>query len=95
MKSAHFSREAQRDILEASRWMVARAFQKVMKQAATTLGEYPLAGMERPDLVNPPFRFFVITGFPYVIVYNPTMTPPLILRVFHGARDLPELLEGL
>ncbi|MEO5347532.1 MAG: hypothetical protein H7834_14330 [Magnetococcus sp. YQC-9] len=42
-----------------------------------------------------PARFLCLTGFPYILVYDSTPTPPLILRVFHGARELPELLEDL
>ena len=46
------------------------------------------------DLAGEPYRFLALTGFSYVIVYNADRTPPLILRILHGARDLPELLRG-
>jgi toxin ParE1/3/4 len=36
-----------------------------------------------------------LTGFPYVIVYTAARNPPLIVRILHGARDLPEILRGL
>jgi toxin ParE1/3/4 len=47
---------------------------------------------------NRPFvnqRCLTLTGFPYVIVYNAERTPPRIIRILHGARDLPEILRGL
>jgi len=34
-----------------------------------------------------------LTGFPYLIVYNDARRPPLILRILHAARDLPEALR--
>jgi len=36
-----------------------------------------------------------LTGFPYVIVYDAGRRPPAIVRILHGARDLPEILRGL
>jgi plasmid stabilization system protein ParE len=63
--------------------------------AAIRIGQYPLIGFVRPTLAPECFRFFVVTGFPYVIVYRSTATPPRILRVLHGARDLPDALRGV
>jgi len=40
-------------------------------------------------------RFLAVHGFPYLLVYNADRRPPLIVRVLHGARDLPSLLRGL
>jgi toxin ParE1/3/4 len=37
----------------------------------------------------------MVSGFSYVIVYDASREPPLILRVLHGARELPELLRDL
>jgi plasmid stabilization system protein ParE len=48
-----------------------------------------------PELAEEPHRFIMLTGFPYVIVYNADRNPPLILRVLHGARDLPIILRNL
>jgi toxin ParE1/3/4 len=41
------------------------------------------------------FRFHGIFGSPYLIVYRWQATPIEILRVVHGARDLPALLRDL
>ena len=101
MKPAVFAPKARRDIIEAINWIVtdnpiaAWAFHEAIEQAARNLGEHARLGSERSDLVNPPFRIFPLTSFPYIIIYNPTRTPPVILRVLHGARDLPEILENL
>ncbi|MBF0152567.1 MAG: type II toxin-antitoxin system RelE/ParE family toxin [Magnetococcales bacterium] len=101
MKSAIFSPKARLDIMQATDWIskdnpaTAQVFRGAVEQAARNLGEYPLAGRERPDLVNRPFRFLTLDSFPYVFVYNPASVPPLILRVLHGARDLPTVLGTL
>jgi plasmid stabilization system protein ParE len=39
--------------------------------------------------------FLVLRGFPYILVYRANAVPPRILRVLHGARDLPEVLQDL
>jgi len=44
-------------------------------------------------LADEPLRFGVVRGFPYLALFDPTTNPPVILRVLHGARDLPELLR--
>ena len=54
-----------------------------------------MAGTRRPELAPDPYRFAVVRGFPYIVVYNASMRPPTIVRVLHGARDLPEVLSDL
>lgn len=101
MKAAVFSPLARQELLDAAKRIAqdnpaaARAFRTALQKAALRLGEHPHLGRERSDLVHPPFRFLPVSGFPHVLVYNPVRTPPLIVRVIHGARDLPEILEGL
>jgi len=36
-----------------------------------------------------------LSGFPYVVVHNAARNSPLIVRILHGARDLPEALKEL
>lgn len=48
----------------------------------------------RGDLAPEHIRFLVLRGFPYVLVYDARTDPPRILRVLHGARDLPEALTS-
>ncbi|HIJ83965.1 MAG: uncharacterized protein HW380_1362 [Magnetococcales bacterium] len=101
MKPAQLSPQARRDVLDATRWImgdnpsVVRAFHAAIDKATILLGEHPRAGRERLELIPAPARFLSLTGFPYILIYDSTPTPPLILRVLHGARDLPELLDDL
>jgi plasmid stabilization system protein ParE len=52
-------------------------------------------GKQRRDLAPETVRFLVLRGFPYIVVYRANAVPPRILRVLHGARDLPEVLQDL
>ena len=90
---------ARRDLLVAARWIAkdnpraASALRDAVVGAARRIGEHPALGVERPDLADPPVRFLPLTGFSYVMVYDADRRPPLVLRVLHAARDLPELLR--
>jgi toxin ParE1/3/4 len=101
MSNAALSPAARRDLLEAVRWIAqdnpaaARALRDAVAKAAAHIGAHIHFGVSRPDLADEPYRFVMLTGFPYVIVYNADRRPPLIVRVLHGARDLPELLQNL
>ncbi|CAA7621422.1 type II toxin-antitoxin system RelE/ParE family toxin [Magnetospirillum sp. UT-4] len=99
MKPAVFAPQAKRDLVEAVGWIArdnpaaALALRESVARAAHRLGEHPELGAERPALADPPVRFLVLAGFPYVLVYDAAPRPPLVLRVLHGARDLPEALR--
>ncbi len=99
MTRAALSPAAERDILEIVEWIAdenpaaARGLRTALDKVATTIGAHPRIGALRAHLASPPIRFLPIRGFPYVIVYSPERDPPLILRVLHGARDLPEVLR--
>jgi plasmid stabilization system protein ParE len=56
------------------------------------LAERPDIGHFRRDLTEKPVRFFPVR-LTYLIVYNPASEPLQILRILHGARDVPPLLE--
>lgn len=71
----------------------ARAFRDSLAVAARRLGDHPNSSHTRPDLADPPIRFLTLSGFPYVVAYDALRRPPLILRVLHGARDLPAQLS--
>jgi toxin ParE1/3/4 len=65
-------------------------------RAAERIGEHPQFGVRRSDFTaSQRYRFLVLTGYPYLIVYAADRTPPIIARVLHGARDLPPLLRNL
>jgi toxin ParE1/3/4 len=101
MSAAVLSPAARRDLLEAVNWIAydnpaaARALRSSVAKAAANIGTYTHFGVARPDLADPPYRFVMMTGFPYVIVYNADRRPPLIVRILHGVRDLPEILRDL
>jgi toxin ParE1/3/4 len=101
MTDASLSSAARQDLLEAMRWITkdnakaARALRHSVSKAAITIGEHPLAGRLRPEIVQAPYRCLSLTGFPYVIVYHADRRPALIVRILHGGRDLPEVLRDL
>jgi toxin ParE1/3/4 len=92
---------AEADLYEAVTWLARRdkAAADALREAALhsmrRIVERPLVGRLRPELAPPPYRFWRIATFPYLIVYNAERTPPLVLRVLHMSRDLPPLLAGL
>ena len=101
MMIARLSPAARRDLLDATIWITkdnpaaARALRDCVVRAALTIGEHPVAGSLRLEIVKAPFRCMQLAGFPYVIVYQADRRPPVIARILHGARDLPEILRDL
>ncbi|MBM3540962.1 MAG: type II toxin-antitoxin system RelE/ParE family toxin [Alphaproteobacteria bacterium] len=101
MTAAVLSPQARRDVLEAVHWIAAdnpaaaRAFRDALRTLAADIGRYPESGVLRSELAPAPYRFALLAGFPYIAVYNATRSPPLILRVLHGARDMPDVLRDL
>ncbi len=62
-------------------------------RACDFLAESPLAGRIRKDLTSLPVRFWVVQPYSsYLIVYDPEKKPLRIIRILHGARDLPSIL---
>ena len=100
MTRAVLSPAAERDILAIIEWVAAenpvaaRGLRAALDRLAETIGEPPLTGALKPHLASPPIRLLSIRGYPYVVVYTPDRVPPLIVRVLHGARDLPDGLRG-
>lgn len=98
---ARLAPRARGDLLEAVHWIAredwraAEALREAVLTAAARLGEFPEMGKRRLELAEPNIRFLALSAFPYVLVYNATARPPLILRVLHGARDLPDILAEL
>jgi plasmid stabilization system protein ParE len=92
---------AQRDLDEAVRWLAresearAHAFREAALHAMRRIVERPRLGSLRPTLAPAPYRFWRVTDFPYLVVYNAARTPPLVLHVLHMKRNLPPLLAGL
>ncbi len=62
--------------------------------ACDFLEESPLAGRARKDLTSLPLRFWIVHPYSnYFIVYDPEKKPLQIIRILHGARDLPSILK--
>ena len=99
MNAAVLAPRARLDMLAAVRWIArdnpaaARELRNAVTRAAEMIFVHPHAGPHRPDLASPPYRFLSLTGFPYIIVYTPAQNPPLILRILHAARDIPDILQ--
>ena len=99
MTAAIFAPRARRDLTAATRWIrkdnraAARGLREAVGRAAERIGRYPSIGTVRRELLPEPYRFLSLTGYPYVIVYNPERDPPLIVAVLHTSRDLNQALK--
>lgn len=64
--------------------------------AAQRIARHPELGVVRRDLAPPPIRFVALPRYRYVLVYETREAAlPVILRVLHGAMDLPDVLTSL
>lgn len=100
MTAALLSPAARRDLPTATQWIAAdnpiaaRGLRDSVAKAARRIGAHPDIGLRRLELADQRYRFLPLTGFPYVIVYNSARQPPLIVRVLHTSRDLPNALKA-
>lgn len=62
-----------------------------LRSAMQQLAAFPGIGQHRKDVADPRYRFWTVS--PYVIVYDPDTSPLQIIRVIHGHRDMPTVLE--
>jgi plasmid stabilization system protein ParE len=71
----------------------ANRVEEAVFRACDFLADSPLAGRVRKDLAPLPLRFWVVPPYSkYLIVYDPEKKPLQIIRILHGARDLPSIL---
>lgn len=64
--------------------------------AAERIGRHPGVGTVHEALAPLPIRFLPLPRYRYVLVYEARPDArPVILRVVHGAMDLPETLKDL
>ena len=95
MKGFKLSPEAARDIREIWAYIAqdsaetARKIRLSLFNACHLLAENPAIGHLREDLTDQPVRFW--PAGPYLIIYDPHSRPLAIIRVVHGARDVPSL----
>jgi toxin ParE1/3/4 len=99
--AARLAPRARREMVAAARWIArdnphaARVFRNAVADAAQRIGQYPLIGRARPELLREAFRFLTLSGFPYLLIYNSERSPAEIIAIIHGARNLPPLLRSL
>jgi plasmid stabilization system protein ParE len=91
------SPEAERDLdgvtdylIKTASVRVARYVIRELRTGMRFLGENPGAGHIREDLTDDPVKFWPV--FSYLIVYDPEKRPVEIVRVLHGALDIPTIL---
>jgi toxin ParE1/3/4 len=99
MSTARLSRVAATELADAARRIArdnppaARGLRSAVEAALDRLGRFPESGPARPELAAAPIRFWFLPRYPYVLVYDSEVRPPLVLRVVHAARDFPALLR--
>lgn len=96
MKGFRLSPEAARDIRDIWAYIAqdnikaARRVRLQIFHACQRIAKNPKIGFTREDLTEKPVRFWPVGS--YLIVYNPARRPIEVVRVVHGARDVPSLL---
>jgi toxin ParE1/3/4 len=97
-KRAILTPRVSRDLVQAIRWIAkdnrqaAEGLRNAVRRAAERIADHPHTGAARPGLLDEPFRVLILTGYPYLLIYNSEARPIRIVRVLHGARDLPQAL---
>jgi toxin ParE1/3/4 len=101
VKLVHVLPAAGRDIRQAIDWLkqesrpAAQGFKDDLHQAGHLLATQPGIGSRRYAGLFPDgdLRMLPLSRFPYLIFYLERETSIDVLRVLHGARDLPPLLQ--
>lgn len=62
-----------------------------LHEGFSKVGAEPGIGHIRDDLADELLRVWVV--FSYLIIYRPDTQPVQIIRVLHGARDVPRVVE--
>ena len=78
-----------RDYLHSSNPPAAEHYQALCSSAFDHLARFPRSERGREDLPRRGLRSWTV--WPYVILYRVEDTTVQIVRVIHGARDLPNL----
>jgi plasmid stabilization system protein ParE len=102
MSSYQFTPQALGDLLDIWNFIgqdnptVADRVDEAIFGACNFLADSPLAGRIRKELTLLPVRFWVVQPYSnYLIVYDPENKPLRIIRILHGARDLPSILPSV
>ena len=99
--AAILTRQARRELARAVQRIAednpdaADRLNDAVLEAARRLGANPSLGRSAPPPFLAGFRFWSLTRFGYLIVYDPSKTPVEILRCVYAGRDLPRVLAEL
>lgn len=93
--SATARREFARALEEFEHAAAAERLRRVVDAAARRIANNPALGRRELALADARYRFWSVSGFPYLIVYRADTDLPSIVRFVHTARDLPRVLAGL
>ncbi|MEW4566796.1 type II toxin-antitoxin system RelE/ParE family toxin [Tautonia sp. JC769] len=74
------------DFLDTQGSQLADRFAEMLDEACERYGNHPLMGASAEEFA-PNLRHFIVWN--YVIFYRPTADGIEIIRILHGARDLP------
>ena len=102
---ARFFPRARQDLVEQASYLaenastaVAERFLEAAEKTAASLAAMPRKGRIWNSLrleSERELRVWKVKGFPKVLIfYQPETSGISVVRVLHGARDLPPLLEG-
>jgi toxin ParE1/3/4 len=78
------------DFLVERNLSAARRFKETLDQKSQLYGGQPEMGSLFPGL-DEQVRFFLVR--PYVVFYRPLDDGIVILRIIHGRRDIPPLIQ--
>ncbi len=101
MPRAVLTPRASRELAQAVEWIApdsraaARGLKQSVDRALAVIGSHPESGACRPEVAADPVRFYVLSGYPYLLVYISDRRPPTVARVIHGARDLDHALGDM
>lgn len=100
MTAYHFSPEAVDDLYEIWSYIAndnveaANRVEEAIYRACEFLAGSPSAGRIRKDLTSLPVRFWPVQPYVnYLVAYIPDSKPLQIIRILHGARNIPSMLK--
>lgn len=96
MRRLHFTRLAEQDLTEICDYIAAKSVQRAaavvkgLEQACQMLVSQPGMGRARPELAP---DLCSLTEGSHIIFYRVADDGVQVIRILHGARDLPAIFE--
>lgn len=101
MNRYRFSPQADEDLFQIWAFIArdsidaANRVESAIYEACAFVAASPTRGHTRRDLTALPLRFWTVQPYrKYMVVYDPATRPIQIVRVLHGARDVPVILAN-